>query len=127
MVERPYIKIDTSRVKNPLEVLLGRTAAKLVLYLLHYGEAYATRAARDLGIAQSAVQRQLEKLEGAGFLVSRLAGRTRLFGFNPKSPASGKLAELAKVFYEGMSLAERKRLFPARRQPRRRGKPVKGR
>ena len=127
MVEQPRNKVDTSRVKNPLEALLGCTAAKLVLYLLHYGEAYATGAAKDLGIAQSAVQRQLGKLEGAGFLVSRLAGRTRLFGFNPKSPAAGQLAELAKVFYEGMSLAERERLFPTRRRPRRRGKPIKGR
>jgi predicted ArsR family transcriptional regulator len=114
-------------VKNPLEALLGRTAAKLVLYLLHHGEAYATGAAKDLGIAQSAVQRQLEKLEDAGFLVSRLAGRTRLYSFDPKSPAAGKLAELAKVFYEGMPLAERERLFPTRRRPRRRGKPIKGR
>lgn len=114
-------------MKSPLEALLGSTAAKLVLYLLHHGEAYATGAAKDLGIAQSAVQRQLEKLEDAGFVVSRLAGRTRLYNFNPKSPAAGRLADLGKVFYEGMTLAERERLFPTRRRPRRRGKPVKGR
>jgi DNA-binding transcriptional ArsR family regulator len=113
-------------VSSPLEVLLGRTASRLALYLFHYGEAYPTGAARDLGVQQSAVQRQLEKLEAAGFLVSKLVGRTRLYTFNPKNPATGKLKELVGVFYEGMPLRERERMFPTRRRPRRRGKPVRG-
>jgi predicted ArsR family transcriptional regulator len=108
-----------------LETLLGSTAAKLVLYLFHYGEAYATGAARDLDIRQSAVQRQLAKLEAAGFLVSKLTGRTRLYRFNPKSPAARKLREFAGVFYEGMPIKERERMFRTRRRPRRSGKPVR--
>jgi predicted ArsR family transcriptional regulator len=112
-------------MKTPLETLLGRTVARLLLYLVHYGEAYATGAAKDLCIAQSAVQRQLEKLEAEGFLVSKLAGRTRLYRFNPKGPATSKLKELVGVFYRGMQSKERERFFPTRRRPRRRGKPVR--
>ena len=113
-------------MKAPLESLLGRTAAKLLLYLFHHGETYATGAANDLGIRQSAVQRQLEKLEVAGFLTSKLSGRTRLYRINPKSPAARKLREFVGVYYEGMPLAERERMFRTRRRPRRRGKPVRG-
>jgi len=118
--------VDSSAVDTPLDTLLGRTAAKLLLYLLHHGEAYATGVAKDLSIPQSAVQRQLEKLEAEGFLVSKRIGRTRLYTFNPKSPATGKLREFVGVFYDGMPLRERERMFATRRRPRRRGKPVKG-
>jgi predicted ArsR family transcriptional regulator len=111
-------------MENPLAILLGRTASKLLLYLIHYGEAYATGAAKDLGVNQSAVQRQLEKLEGAGFLVSKLVGRTRLYTINPKNPTARKLRELGAVFYEAMTMKEREKLFPTRRRPRRPGKPT---
>ena len=97
-----------------------------MLYLFHYGEAYARGAARDLGISVSPVQRQLDKFEAAGWLISRLIGNTRVYTFNPKQPATGKLKELVRVFYEALSVRERERLFPTRRRPRRRGKPVIG-
>ena len=112
-------------MENPLEALFGnRTAAKLMLYLFHYGEAYSRGAARDLGIAVSAVQRQFDKFESAGLLVSRMLGTTRVYSFNPRQPATAKLKELIRVFYEAMTIKEREQLFPARRRPRRRGKPV---
>jgi DNA-binding transcriptional ArsR family regulator len=114
-------------VDNPLETLFGRTAARLLLYLFHHGEVYATGAAKDLGIQLSAVQRQLQKLESVGFLSSKLAGRTRLYSIDPKSPTARKLQEFIGVFYEGMPLAERELMFRTRRRPRRGGKPVRGR
>ncbi len=95
-----------------------------MLYLFHYQEAYARGAGRDLGIAVSAVQRQLDKFENAGLLVSRMVGNTRLYSFDPRHPATAKLKDLIRVFYEAMTTKERERLFPARRRPRRRGKPV---
>ena len=113
---------------SPLEAIFGNgTAAKLMLYLFHYGEAYPTGAAKDLRLSLSPVQRQLEKFEAAGLLVSKLVGKTRVYSFNPKHPATGKLQELVRVFYEAMPLKERERTFRTRRRPRRRGKPVKGR
>ena len=114
-------------MENPLAALFGnRTAAKLMLYLFHYAEAYARGAARDLGIAVSAVQRQLDKFECAGLLVSRMVGNTRLFSFNPRQPATAKLKELIRVYYESMTVEEREQLFLTRRRPRRKGKPVIG-
>jgi DNA-binding transcriptional ArsR family regulator len=111
---------------NTLEAILGnRTAARILLYLYHHGEAYPTGAARDLGLALSPVQRQLDKFEGAGLLVSRLLGRTRVYTFNPKHPATAKLKELVRVFHESMTVEERAAVFHTRRRPRRRGKPVK--
>ena len=117
--------VDNPVMEASLEVLLGRTASRLVLYLFHYGEAYPTGAAKDLGIRLSAVQRQFEKLEGAGLLVSKLAGRTRMYTFHPKSPAVSKLKEFVRVYYEGMPQSERERMFRTRRRPRRQGKPVR--
>ena len=115
-------------MENALEALFGnRTAAKLMLYLFHYGEAYATGMARDLGSALSPVQRQLDKFEAAGLLISKMVGNTRVYSFNPRQPATKKLKELIQVFYEAMSLQERERLFSRRRRPRRRGKPVRER
>lgn len=114
-------------MESALEALFGnRTAAKLMLYLYHYGQGYARGAAKDLGLAVSAVQRQLDKFEGAGLLVSTMVGNTRVYSFNPRQPATSKLKELVRVFYEAMSIAERARMFPTRRRPRRRGKPVIG-
>lgn len=115
-------------MEGPIEALFGNaTAGRLMLYLFHHGEAYPTGAAKDLGLSLSPVQRQLEKFEAAGLLVSRLVGRTRVYTFNPKHPATSKLRDLVGVFYEGLPLQERERLFSNRRRPRRRGKPVRGR
>ena len=112
-------------MESALEALFGnRTAVKLMLYLFHYGKAYPTGAAKDLGLALSPVQRQLDKFEAAGLLTSEIVGNTRVYVFNPKQPATKKLKELIQVFYEALSLKERERLFSTRRRPRRRGKPV---
>lgn len=112
-------------MSSPLKALFGNeTAAKLMLYLFHHGEAYASGAAKDLGLSLSPVQRQLGRFESAGFLVSKLLGATRVYSFNPKHPATRELRELIRVFYEGMPLKERERMFRVRRRPRRRGKPV---
>ena len=97
-----------------------------MLYLVHYGEVFPTGVARDLDLTLSAVQRQLEKFEAAGLLVSRLVGRTRVYTFNPKQPAARKLQELVELFYEALPLGERQKRFGKRRRPRRKGKPVRG-
>ena len=46
-----------------LETIFGnQTAARLMLYLFHYGEAYANGAAKDMGISLNQVQKQLDFL-----------------------------------------------------------------
>jgi DNA-binding transcriptional ArsR family regulator len=108
-----------------LEAIFGnQTAAKLMLYLLHYGEAYANGVSRDMGITLSQVQKQLDKFELAGILVSKRLGTTRIYTFNPKLGVVKKIKELIEAFYESIPLDEREKMFSERHRPRRRGKPV---
>ena len=95
------------------------------MYLFHYGEAYANGLARDMKITLSQVQKQLDKFEAAGILVSKKMGTVRIYTFNPKlSFVSNKIKDLVGVFYHSMSLEDREVMFHERRRPRRKGKPV---
>lgn len=108
-----------------LETIFGnQTAAKLMLYLFHYGEAYASGVSKDMGITLSQVQKQLDKFESAGILVSKKLGTTRIYQFNPKLGVVKNIIELIEVFYESIPLPEREKIFNKRRRPRRRGKPL---
>jgi DNA-binding transcriptional ArsR family regulator len=113
-----------SSLAPALESLVGGTAAKLLLFLVHYGEAYPTAVAQQFGLSLAGVQHQCRKLEKAGLLISKLVGRTRVYRFQPKHPAVAKLKALAEVFYEGIPLEERAAIFATRRRPRRAGKPT---
>lgn len=59
-----------------------------MLDLFHYGEVYATGMAKDLGVALSPVQRQLEKFEAAGLLISKMVGCVD--GVSAHSPRRGE-------------------------------------
>ena len=108
-----------------LETLFGnRTTERILLHLFHYGETHARGIARDYDSAVSPFTRQLDKLEGAGILVSREAGRTRLYQFNPKSAYITPLRKLIEISYENIPQNEREKIFHTRRRPRRKGKPV---
>lgn len=108
-----------------LETIFGNeTAAKVMLYLFHYGEAYASGIARDMGITLSQVQKQLDRFEQANILVSKLMGRVRIYSFNPKLGVTKKLKDLIQVFYDAIPLEQKEEIFSVRRRPRRRGKPV---
>lgn len=108
-----------------LEALFGnKTAAQVMLYLFHYGEAYANGLARDMKITLSQVQKQLDKFEAAGILVSKKMGTVRIYSFNPKLGVTKKIKELIQVFYDSIPLEQREEMFHERRRPRRKGKPV---
>lgn len=108
-----------------LEKILGSdTAMKIMLHLIHYGEIYPSAVARDYQISLSAVQKQFERFEEAGILVSKLVGKTRVYFFNKKFPATKPFMDLIKVYYDGLSLEDKEKLFGTRRRPRRPGKPV---
>lgn len=108
-----------------LDSILGnKTAAKLMLYLYHYGEAFASGVSKDMSITLSQVQKQLDKFESAGVLVSKKTGTVRIYEFNPKLGVVKKLKELIGAFYDSIPLEEKEKMFGERRRPRRRGKPV---
>lgn len=107
-----------------IEIFGGKVVSSLLLQLYHYNEGYASGIASDTSYALSAVQRQLQRLENAGILISRTAGKTRLYSINPKSAYATPLIALLKVAYDTLPLSERERLFPSRRRPRRQDKPI---
>ena len=108
-----------------LEPILGSISSERVLmFLFARDEGYAREIARFYETNLDPVQKQLSKLENGGVLVSRTAGRTRLYTFNPRYPFVDELKALLEktmAFYPGDL---RERLSMLRRRPRRRGKPL---
>jgi DNA-binding transcriptional ArsR family regulator len=75
-------------------------------------------------ITLSQVQKQLDKFEAAGILVSKKMGTVRIYSFNPKLGVTKKIRELIQVFYDSIPLEQREVMFHEWRRPRRKGKPV---
>jgi predicted transcriptional regulator len=120
-----FIGFETFKVGNMLEVLFGSKNRERVLqYILARGEGYAKEIATFYGSSLDPVQKQLERLEDGGILVSKTVGRTRLFMFNPRYAFKDELIvllEKARSFY---SPQEQERLIMVRKRPRRTGKPI---
>jgi hypothetical protein len=122
MVDINQILVD-SRVM--LEGIFGnKTAEKVLFHIFHYGESHASAIAKDFEMAVNPIIQQLNRFELAGVLVSKLAGRSRLYSFNPKSTLVRPLKEIVEIAYESIPLSERQKIFETRRRPRRKGKPV---
>ncbi len=101
----------------------GRNAARTLLFLENYGDGYASEIARTYGVALRPVQAQLDRFERAGFLVSRMRGRTRLYTWNPRGPFVPKLRELLAIGLEFVSREDQRQYYRQRRRPRAKGKP----
>jgi hypothetical protein len=108
-----------------LASLLGSISGeRALLFIYARGEGYGREIARFFNTNLTPIQRGLEKFEANGILTSRLAGRTRLYSFNPRyafKPEIENLLEKALTFYPSK---EREGLLMNRRRPRRRGKPL---
>jgi hypothetical protein len=108
-----------------LEPVVGSLSCERVLiFLAARGEGYPRGIAAFYETALGPVQKQLEKLEAGGIIVSRDAGRTRLYTFNPRYPF---LAELRGLLDKAISFYPdefRQELQMNRRRPRRKGKPL---
>jgi DNA-binding transcriptional ArsR family regulator len=108
-----------------LEPLLESPAKERILLYIHArGEAYPREIARDLGLYINVVQNQLLKLEAGGVLYSKLRGKIRLFGVNPRYPFKTELRGLLEKALSFASDAESRKLFRPRLRPRRTGKPL---
>lgn len=108
-----------------LEPLFGsKGREKILLYLHIRKEGYAREIARFFKTDLAPIQKQLEKLENGGVLYSRSAGRTRLYGLNPRYPFLGELRSLLDKALEFYPSDERTDLTMARTRPRRKGKPL---
>lgn len=108
-----------------LEPLLGSAHAEYVLmFLLARQEGYATEIARFFDTTLSGIQKQCDRLEAGGVLVSRKVGRTRVYTFNPRYPFLEELKALLEKALAFYPEETREQLLHNRRRPRRRGKPL---
>ena len=84
-----------------LEGLFGnKSAEKVMLALYATEEMHASAIAQNYGTALDPIKKQLERFEEAGFLVSRVVGRSRLYSFNENHPFIVPLIELLAIAYK---------------------------
>lgn len=114
--------IERHKMLEPL--LESEKKERILLYIYAHGEAYPMEIARAFGIYVNAVQNQLQKLEYGGVLYSRLKGKVRLFGFNPRYPFRKELQALLVKALQFIPDAEREKYYTPRLRPRRTGKPL---
>jgi len=106
-----------------LEALLGsQTADRVLMYLSVYEEGYPTEISRVFSLPVSMVQKQLHKFEEAGILVSRLRGRVRIYGWNPRCPYLEELKQLLDKSHEYLPENIRDQYYRRRTRPRKAGK-----
>jgi predicted ArsR family transcriptional regulator len=97
---------------------------RVLIFLLARNEGYAREIAQFFETHLYAIQRQLDKLEAGGVLVSRTAGRTRLYQFNPRYTFLNELRQLLEKALSFYPESVRENLVMNRRRPRKRGKPL---
>lgn len=102
----------------------NKTAQLLMLRLFRDKEVYAGALAKDYGIGIKSVQNQLEKFEDANLLVSRKVGNLRLYSFNSQSSFIEPLKKLIEVEYNALSDSDKEFVYPRRKRPRRKNKPI---
>ncbi|OGO16343.1 MAG: transcriptional regulator [Chloroflexi bacterium RBG_16_48_8] len=108
-----------------LEPILGSVSRERVLiFILARKEGYGREIARFFETDIDPIQKQCEKLESGGVLVSHFAGRTHLYSFNPRYPFLNELRCLLEKALSFYPEEEREKLVMNRRRPRRPGKPL---
>lgn len=84
-----------------LEGLLGnKSAEKVMLALYKSKELHASGIAKVYNTSLDPIKKQLERFEEAGFLISRVVGRSRLYSFNENNPIIGPLKEILGIAYK---------------------------
>jgi hypothetical protein len=107
-----------------LEPIFGSSNRERVLIFLQAREeGYAREIARFFETDLSPIQYQLEKLEAGGVIVSKQAGRTILYRFNPRYALLDELKSLLNKAISFYPDDLQEKLLMNRRRPRRRGKP----
>ncbi|MBS3740785.1 MAG: winged helix-turn-helix transcriptional regulator [Candidatus Cloacimonetes bacterium] len=94
------------------------------MFILARDEGYTRQIARFFDADPDSIQKQLTRMEAAGILVSKSAGRTILYQFNPRYPFLPELKNLLEKALEFYPDKERERLLMNRRRPRKKDKPL---
>jgi predicted transcriptional regulator len=108
-----------------LATLFGsENAERVFIYLLTRNQGYPTEIANFYSMNLFAIQKQLEKFEIAGILVSQKVGRSRVYSFNPSYIFLPELKSLLNRAYEFYPSKVKEDLENNRRRPRRMNKPL---
>lgn len=103
-----------------------RSIERVLFFLLQNETCYALQLKKQFGTALSPLQQALLRLEGGGILVSTLAGKTRIFQFNPRYLFRKELCSFLASVYETLPEEIKKKYYEKleRKRPRRTGKPL---
>ena len=108
-----------------LEPLVGSgKKEKILLFIFTHVESYAREIARVFNFNLNTVQNQLLNLERGGILYSKIKGKVRLFGINPRYPFKKEMEELLKKALIFVPEDEKMKFYTPRLRPRRTGKPL---
>ena len=108
-----------------LEAIFGSKNRERVLqFILANEEGYAKEMADFYGTSLDPIQKQLEKMELGGVLVSKSVGRTRLFMFDPRYAFLSELKAILEKARSYYNPDEIEKLMMRRKRPRRHGKPL---
>lgn len=103
-------------------ILVSEDAERVLLFLAARGKGYAKEIADYYQRSIYGIQKQLEKYEIGGVLISSKVGRTRLYEFNPRYPLLKELRMLLEKAMQFLPDDEIQRLTIFRNRPRRKGK-----
>ena len=108
-----------------LEGIFGNVIVEKILFTLYvYGEGYPLGMAKTFKEPVNRIQQQLQRLENAGIIVSRLIGKVRVYTFNPRYPLLKDLKSLIARAFEFIPEKEKNAYYKKRTRPRRTGKPL---
>jgi DNA-binding transcriptional ArsR family regulator len=106
-----------------IESLVGnKTAEKVLLYIVNYGEGHTSGMSETFGLPKSQVRKQLIRLEEGGILVARSVGNLRVFQINPRCVYRRELEALLEKVLSLLPDKEKESFYRQRRRPRRTGK-----
>ena len=109
---------------NMLEAIFSSKSKENVLrFLAARKEGYAYEISKYYKTSLSPIQNQLENLENGGVLISKPAGKTRMFSLNQRYPFIRELTALIEKTITFLPLKDREKLLIYRKRPRRKGKP----
>jgi len=107
-----------------IETILGsKNCERVLMFLYAREEGYPKGIAAFYESSLYPIQKQLEKLENGGVLVSRFVGKTRLYTFNPRYSFLNELKQLLDKALQFYPKKDREELTMNRRRPRRKDKP----
>lgn len=108
-----------------LKPILGsRNAERVLIFVFSRGEGYAKEISDHFKTDLYGIQKQLDKFEIGGVMMSTKTGRTRVYRFNPRYHFLKELKALLEKALQFYPTDKREELSVYRKRPRRRSKPI---